>query len=136
MAAIVGGRKQKSITGYTLNRGFQSYRQPGSSFKPLVVYTPQLERNYTPSTIVDDTYFEGGPKNSDGTYSGKIPLRTAVEKSKNVVAWRLFEELTPKVGLSYVLKMNFSEIVDSDYYPAASLGGLTNGASTVEMASG
>ncbi len=136
VAAIVGGRKQKSITGYTLNRGFQSYRQPGSSFKPLVVYTPQLERNYTPSTIVDDTYFEGGPKNSDGTYSGKIPLRTAVEKSKNVVAWRLFEELTPKVGLSYVLKMNFSEIVDSDYYPAASLGGLTNGASTVEMASG
>ena len=31
--------------------------------------------------------------------------------------------------------MNFSKIVDSDYVPAASLGGLTNGASTVEMAS-
>lgn len=136
VVAIVGGRKQKSITGYTLNRAFQSYRQPGSSFKPLVVYTPQLERGYTPSSIVDDTYFEGGPRNSDGTYAGKIPLRTAVEKSKNVVAWKLFEELTPKVGLSYVKKMNFEKIVDSDYYPASSLGGLTNGASTVEMASG
>lgn len=136
VVAIVGGRKQKSTTGYTLNRAFQSYRQPGSSFKPLVVYTPQLERGYTPNTIVDDTYFEGGPRNSDGSYAGKIPLRTAVEKSKNVVAWRLFEELTPEVGLSYVKKMNFAEIVDSDYYPAASLGGLTNGASTVEMASG
>lgn len=136
VVAIVGGRKQKDMTGYTLNRAFQSYRQPGSSFKPLVVYTPQLERNYTPSTIVDDTPFEDGPKNSDGTYAGKIPLRTAVEKSKNVVAWKLFEELTPKVGLSYVQKMNFSEIVDSDFYPAASLGGLTNGVSTVEMASG
>lgn len=136
VVAIVGGRKQKSTTGYTLNRAFQSYRQPGSSFKPLVVYTPQLERSYTPSTIVDDTYFEGGPRNSDGSYAGKIPLRTAVEKSKNVVAWKLFEELTPAVGLSYVKKMNFAEIVDSDYYPAASLGGLTNGASTVEMASG
>lgn len=136
VVAIVGGRKQKDTIGYTLNRAFQSYRQPGSSFKPLVVYTPQLERDYTPNTIVDDTYFEGGPKNSDGTYAGKIPLRTAVEKSKNVVAWKLFEELTPKVGLSYVLKMHFSQIVDSDYYPAASLGGLTNGASTVEMASG
>ena len=135
MVAIVGGRKQKDTIGYTLNRAYQSYRQPGSSFKPLVVYTPQLERSYTPNTIVDDTYFEGGPRNSGGVYLGKIPLRTAVEKSKNVVAWKLFEELTPEVGLSYVKKMNFAEIVDTDYYPAASLGGLTNGASTVEMAS-
>ena len=84
---------------------------------------------------MDDTYFKDGPRNADGRYLGKIPLRTAVEKSKNVVAWRIFQELTPAVGLSYVKKMNFSKIVDSDYVPAASLGGLTNGASTVEMAS-
>lgn len=135
VVAIVGGRKQKSTTGYTLNRAYQSYRQPGSCFKPLVVYTPSLERNYTPDSIVDDSYFEGGPRNSDGSYSGKIPLRRAVEKSKNVVAWKLFEELTPKIGLSYVLKMNFAKIVADDYYPASSLGGLTNGATTVEMAS-
>lgn len=135
VVAIVGGRKQKDTTGYTLNRAFQSARQPGSCFKPVVVYTPQLERDYRPSTIVDDTQFKGGPKNSDGTYLGKIPLRTAVEKSKNVVAWRLIEELTPKVGLSYALKMNFANIVDDDYYPASSLGGLTYGVSTVEMAS-
>ena len=31
--------------------------------------------------------------------------------------------------------MGFAKIVDSDYYPAASLGGLTNGVTTVEMAS-
>ncbi len=135
VVAIVGGRKQKSLTGYTLNRAFQGYRQPGSSFKPIAVYTPQLERDYTPDTIVDDTYFEGGPRNSNGTYSGRVPLRYAIEKSKNVVAWKLFEELTPKVGLSYVLNMNFNRIDDNDYYPAASLGGLTNGVTTVEMAS-
>lgn len=136
VVAIVGGRKQKSGEGYsTLNRGFLSFRQPGSSFKPIAVYTPQLERGYTPDTIVDDTFFEGGPRNSDGSYAGKIPLRTAVEKSKNVIAWKLFEELTPAVGLSYVLKMNFTKIVDNDYFPASSLGGLTNGVSTVEMAS-
>ncbi len=135
VVAIVGGRKQKSTTGYTLNRGYQSYRQPGSCFKPLVVYTPSLERDYTPDSIVDDSYFEDGPKNSDGSYLGKIPLRRAVEKSKNVVAWRLFDELSPKVGLSYVLKMNFANIVADDYYLASSLGGLTNGVTTVEMAS-
>lgn len=135
VVAIVGGRHQKTTTGYTLNRAYQSYRQPGSCFKPIAVYTPCLERDYTPSSIVDDSYFEDGPKNSDGKYLGKIPLRTAVEKSKNVVAWRLFDELTPKVGLSYVLKMNFANIVDNDYFLASSLGGLTNGVTTVEMAS-
>ena len=135
VVAIVGGRKQKSITGYTLNRAYQSYRQPGSCFKPLVVYTPQLERGYTADTIVDDSYFEGGPKNSGSSYAGKVPLRYAVEHSKNVVAWKLFEELTPKVGLSYVLKMNFARIVDDDYYLSSALGGLTNGVSTTEMAS-
>lgn len=135
VVAIVGGRHQKSSTGYTLNRAYQSYRQPGSCFKPIAVYTPCLERDYTPSTIVDDTYFKDGPRNSDGRYLGKIPLRQAVEKSKNVVAWRLFDELTPKVGLSYVLKMDFANIVDNDYFLASSLGGLTNGVTTVEMAS-
>lgn len=135
VVAIVGGRKQKSITTSTLNRGYLTFRQPGSSFKPIAVYTPQLERGYTPDSIVEDKAFEGGPKNSDGRYMGKIPLRTAVEKSRNTVAWRLFEELTPAVGLSYIQNMNFSKIVDNDFVPAASLGGLTNGVSTVEMAS-
>ena len=46
VVAIVGGRKQDS-DNYTLNRAYQSYRQPGSSIKPLLVYTPQLERGYT-----------------------------------------------------------------------------------------
>ncbi|MCR5624323.1 MAG: PBP1A family penicillin-binding protein [Lachnospiraceae bacterium] len=135
VVAIVGGRSQKSLEGYTLNRAFQSPRQPGSSFKPIAVYTPALERDYTPDTIVDDTYFEGGPRNSSGIYQGKIPLRSAVEQSKNVIAWKVFEELTPKVGLSYVLNMNFAHIVDDDFIPAASLGGLTNGVTTTEMAS-
>lgn len=53
VVAIVGGRKQDS-DNYTLNRAYQSYRQPGSSIKPLLVYTPQLERGYTPDTVVDD----------------------------------------------------------------------------------
>lgn len=136
VVAIVGGRKQNNITGYTLNRAFQSYRQPGSSIKPLIVYTPSFEKGYTPESIVDDTYFEGGPRNSGNSYSGKIPIRSAVAASKNVIAWKLFEELTPKKGLSYALKMGFSKIVAQDYYLASSLGGLTNGVSPVEMASG
>lgn len=135
VVAVVGGRKQNT-EGYTLNRAFQSFRQPGSSFKPLVVYTPAFENGYTPSSIVDDSYFNGGPRNSGGVYSGRIPIRRAVAASKNVVAWKLFDEITPRKGLSYVLKMRFSHIVANDYYLASSLGGLTEGVSPLEMASG
>ncbi len=134
VVAIVGGRKQNT-DGYTLNRAYQSYRQPGSSIKPLIVYTPAFERGYTPDTIVEDAPFEGGPKNSNLKYSGKITVRSAVESSKNTIAWKLYEEMSPAVGLQYLLNMNFARIDKNDYYPATSLGGFTKGVSTVEMAS-
>lgn len=134
VVAIVGGRGEVEY-GYSLNRAYQSFRQPGSSIKPLIVYTPLLERNYFPDTIVVDERFSGGPRNANDVYSGEITLRRAVEVSKNTVAWKLFEEvLTPHVGLSYVTDMQFRNIVPSDYVPAASLGGLTYGVCTLEMA--
>lgn len=132
VVAIVGGRYQETL-GYTLNRAYQSFRQPGSAIKPLIVYTPSFEKGYYPDTIVVDEKFEGGPSNANNTYAGEIPVRKAVEQSKNIIAWKLFEELTPKVGLSYLLNMNFTKIDKNDYYPAASLGGFTNGTSPVEM---
>ena len=51
VVAIVGGRSQETDT-YTLNRAFQSPRQPGSSIKPLIVYTPALENGYTSETRI------------------------------------------------------------------------------------
>ncbi len=133
--AIVGGRSQQ-LTGYTLNRAYQSFRQPGSSIKPLIVYTPALERGYTPDSIVNDEKTEGGPSNAGKSYAGKISLRKAVEASKNTVAWNLFEELTPKVGISYLRNMNFSHLEAQDEQMAASLGGFTRGVSALEMAAG
>jgi len=133
--AIVGGRSQ-NLSGYTLNRAYQSFRQPGSSIKPLIVYTPSLERGYTPDSIVKDEPIPNGPKNADKSYAGKISFRTAVAISKNTIAWKLFDELTPQVGLSYIKNMNFSKIESADNQLAAGLGGLTKGVSTLEMASG
>ncbi len=133
VVAEVGGRQQDS-EDYTLNRAFQSPRQPGSSIKPLVVYTPAFERGYYPDTLVVDEKFPGGPRNSGSVYSGEIDLRYAISVSKNTVAWKLFEELTPKTGLSYLTRMGFEHIVSKDYVPAASLGGLTYGVTALEMA--
>mgnify|MGYP002621291730 CR=1 FL=1 len=134
VVAIVGGRSQNTESG-SLNRAFQSFRQPGSTIKPVIVYTPSLERDKTRNTIVNDHKFEDGPSNSGGHYYGNVSIQFAVEHSLNTVAWQLFEELTPEVGLQYLLDMSFSRIVKSDYYLSASLGGLTYGCSAVEMAS-
>lgn len=131
--AIVGGRNQ-DLPGYTLNRAYQSFRQPGSSIKPLIVYTPALERNYTPDTIVQDVKTEEGPSNSNDSYEGNIPLRYAVQTSKNTVAWSMLEELTPITGLSYLKEMNFARLDKQDERPTSALGGFTNGVSAVEMA--
>ncbi len=135
VVAIVGGRTQEDIS-YDYNRAFLSHRQPGSTMKPLIVYAPALENGYAPDTWVEDVKLEEGPKNAGDSYLGRITLRTAVEKSKNVVAWTLFEELTPQKGLSYLLDMNFTAIVQEDYTLSTALGGMKNGASALEMASG
>ena len=134
VVAIVGGRSQDA-TNHTLNRAFQSHRQPGSSIKPLIVYTPSFERGKTPDTIVNDHKFDGGPSNAGDSYYGDVTIRFAVEKSLNTVAWQLYDELTPKVGLQYLKDMNFTNIVKDDYVTATALGGFTTGVSPLEMAS-
>ena len=134
VVAIVGGRSQDAVS-HTLNRAFQSHRQPGSSIKPLIVYTPSFERGKTPDTIVNDHKFDGGPSNSGDSYYGDVTIRFAVQKSLNTVAWQLYDELTPKVGLQYLKDMNFTNIVKDDYVTATALGGFTTGVSTLEMAS-
>lgn len=134
VTAMVGGRSQEDVS-YDYNRGYLSHRPPGSSIKPLVVYTPILERGYTANSTVSDTRISDGPKNSNDQYSGNISLRTAVEKSKNTVAWKLFNELGAENAMQYLLDMRFTEIMPQDYTASAALGGFTKGASTLEMAS-
>lgn len=138
VVAIVGGRSQE--TGlYTLNRAYQSYRQPGSSFKPLAVYAPALNEGYEAKselTNIDVTKAKEMGLSATELSGGKMRLDKAVEKSINGCAWWLFCTLTPQKGLSYVREMEFAKIVPDDYYPASALGGLTYGATTVEMANG
>lgn len=133
VVAIVGGREQ-DIGIYTLNRAYQSFRQPGSSIKPLIVYTPFFELGNTPETMVLDEKIEGGPKAS--YYHGEVTTRYAVEQSLNSVAWSLYEQITPETGLQYLKNMHFSKIESKDIALATSLGGFTKGMSAVEMAAG
>ena len=137
VVAMVGGRSQEGIdAALSLNRAFQSHRQPGSSIKPLVVYTPAFEKGYYPGTYVQDEEIEDGPKNYDGSYMGEIELKEAVQRSLNTVAWQVYQDVTPRYGLGKLKAMHYSMIVDSDNTLATSLGGFTYGVEPVEMASG
>lgn len=135
VVAIVGSRSQDDIDGYTLNRAYQSYRQPGSCIKPVIVYVPYLQLGNNPDTIVNDEKIDGGPSNADGVYAGQMTLRTAVSKSKNTVAWKIYrDDITPKAGIGFLLNMGFHKIWMDKSTNAAALGGFTYGVSTEEMA--
>lgn len=134
VTAIVGGRSQEDVS-YDYNRAYLSSRPPGSSIKPLVVYTPLLERGYTADSVVTDKKETNGPKNANNSYAGSVTLRTAVEKSINTVAWSKFNELGAETAMNYLLQMEYKEIMPQDYTGSAALGGFTRGASTLEMSS-
>ncbi len=132
--AIVGGREQE-YDGYTLNRAFQSHRQPGSAIKPILVYTPALALGYTPDTIILDEEIEGGPDNYYMYYMGEMSLRRAVEISVNTIPWKILDNIGIGNGLAHLKAMEFSKIDTRDYVPAVSIGGMTYGVSSLEMAS-
>jgi penicillin-binding protein 1A len=89
------------------NRATQAWRQPGSSFKPLV-YSAALDNGYTPSTVVIDAPIEvqqgngqvWRPENySAGKYYGPSTLRTGLELSRNTMTVRLAEDIgMPLIG--------------------------------------
>lgn len=141
VVAIIGSRTQEGLESSNYNRAFQYYRQPGSSIKPLIVYTPALMMGYTADSTLKNVdvqqaykaYSEG--KDLDALYGRHVSLRESVEDSLNGPALYTYSKVTPAAGLSYLLKMDFSKIVPDDYYLSSGLGGLTYGVSTVEMAS-
>jgi len=96
--AMVGGRdfdKEK------YNTATQARRQPGSSIKPFV-WTVAIMNGMTPSSIMVDEPFvrtdpwgnTWAPKNFDGEFQGPVTLRTALQKSINVISAKLTERFT------------------------------------------
>lgn len=134
IVAIVGGRG----TSDQYNRAYLSARQPGSSIKPLIDYTPALDTGaYFPSKIMNDHEIENGPKNSGGGYRGNMPMREAVNRSINTIAWQVLQDIGVNKGLSYLGEMKFHKLsyIDNDV-AALAIGGFTNGTRVVDMVKG
>jgi penicillin-binding protein 1A len=118
--ALVGGfdfNKNK------FNHVTQAWRQPGSSFKPFI-YSASLDKGLAPATIINDAplFFSaaetGGqpwePKNYGGGFDGPMTMRTALQKSRNLVSIRILSQIGTKYAQQYITRFGF----DADRHPA------------------
>ncbi len=134
--AVVGGREYTTRQG--LNRAVSSKRQPGSAIKPMLVYSPAIDRfGYNPATMIQDAPvdFNGyKPVNAGGKYSGWVTLRQAIVRSINVPAVRVLND----IGISSA--KDFASSAGITFDPgddslAIGLGGFTRGVTPIELAS-
>lgn len=141
--SMVGGRGNDQW-----NRVTQSYRQPGSAFKPII-YAAALEQGLGPGTVMDDyptIEFSGftvanpgdeirpWPRNFGDQYSGPITFREALNNSKNVVAVKALNEIGISNGLDMAQRLGVSSLTSDDRSLGLALGGLSRGITPLEMA--
>ncbi|WP_045515700.1 PBP1A family penicillin-binding protein [Neobacillus niacini] len=132
--ALVGGRGEHVFRGF--NRATQLRAQPGSTIKPLAVYTPALEEGYTfNSELVDEptSFGEYKPENFSKTYQGKVQMYKALEESLNIPAVWLLNEIGLEKGLDK-LKTFGLPIEKEDKNLAIALGGMSKGVSPEQLA--
>ena len=134
--AIIGGRGSHTFRGF--NRATQLKRQPGSSIKPLAVYTPAVEHGYHFDSMLQDEPHSYGvnnhrPTNLDDIYHGKVPMYQALQNSYNAAAVWLLNKIGLQLGYRSVQKFGI-HLTKADDNLALALGGLHNGVSPLEMA--
>lgn len=161
--AMMGGR---GTTGKQLYNRATNPRQPGSSIKPIAIYGPALQMSYeyseegdsmnldvsegsdwgkyiTAGSIINDAATKDGngkvwPKNVYNGYKGHMTLRSAVQQSVNVCAYKTYLQIERNEGAEYSInmlkKVGITTIDDeNDANPAAlALGGLTRGITPLE----
>lgn len=148
IVAIAGGVGEKK-EDRSLNRAYQSTRQPGSSIKPLAVYAPGVEYNLlTYSSQIHDFHV----KLANGSYypkaagSGKyVTTQKAIQSSLNSTAVQVcntlspaksFEFLKKRFGISTIIESEKTEdgrVVSDINLSAMALGGMAHGVTVTEM---
>ena len=152
LRAMIGGR---NISGSLLFNRATTTRQPGSSIKPLSVYSTALQKGlenarngsgevFTAAYAIDDvpTSLKGRlwPQNVTGRYDGITYLRDAVKRSVNACAVSLYNHLNAEdvvknlenLGITTLVKEGESNDISQG---ALAIGGMTNGVTPLEMAS-
>ncbi|MDJ0720081.1 MAG: penicillin-binding protein 1A [Desulfobacterales bacterium] len=128
--AMIGGR---SFEESQFNRAFQSRRQPGSAFKPLI-YAAAIDKGYTPASIIldspivfEDTErdFTWKPRNYKEKFYGPTRLREALAKSRNVVTVKLLKDIGIDYAIDYSRKLGIHSHLNRDLSIALGSSGVS-----------
>lgn len=149
--AMIGGR---NIVGRKVLNRATSPVQPGSSIKPIAVYTPAIEsKRLNESSVFSDS--EGGyrfeknqgwnPHTTTGGHS-TFDLRTALAKSSNTIAVKIGETLGDTydecvdIMINQLKDFGIHSVIDSKEgqndreFSSLTLGGMAKGISPLDMA--
>ncbi len=143
IVGLVGGTGKK-----TINRGINfatSPRQPGSTMKPLGVYSQLIDKgtiNYSSiytDTPLDNYYGNGkkGPKEWYGYYAGKMTVKDALEHSVNTIpCWLLRDQLGIDTSFNFLKEKYHLTYLNKEDKNLSSLalGGCSRGITTVQSA--
>lgn len=108
--AMVGGT---DFGRSQFNRCTQAYRQPGSSFKPIV-FAAALDKGYRPNDVVLDApvSYPGAvagkrwrPMNYEKKFEGPVTLKRALARSINVVAVKLLDDVGIPTVIDYARRL-------------------------------
>ncbi len=138
LKAMVGGR---NVEGKMLLNRALTTQQPGSSIKPLAVYSSALQYSFnaeakgeklvlddsdgsrwgdyiTAGSIINDKAMTVGgktwPKNWYSGYRGHMSLREAVEQSVNVCAVKVYQQMGPDFPVEQLKKMGITSVVEGN----------------------
>lgn len=142
------GSSQEKTKNLVFDRATQSVLQPGSSIKPVVVYSYAIEKgklNY--SSVVKDEplekykvvngHYVAGPNNWYHSYKGNMLLPDAIEWSANATAVQVMNTISPETAYNQVVTLQgFTHLDEKDKENTGglSIGGLTGGVTVREMA--
>ncbi len=134
IVAVDGGRHQKAERDFS--RAVQMHRMPGSTAKPIFAYGPYIEyKNGNPGTIFYDnkmTYSNGQVlTNSNKTYYGRMTMRQALARSRNIPAVQAFMAVDKKkigefvnnLGIDYYKYDKNGNVTDTNLYESYAIGG-------------
>ncbi len=135
IVSVYGGKDYRKMD---FHRAYQAVRQPGSAFKPLLVYAPLFETTtYTPANSVNAGKLCIGsycPQNYGGVVYGDVTIQDAFRLSHNTPAVRLLDKVGIENAFARLSPFQFEYIQKEDYTYSAALGGLTHGVTIAEMA--
>lgn len=144
--ALVGGLGDKPGND-CFNRATDSVRAPGSTMKPISVYATAVQNNLiTYSTMIPDSPIwiigDNGEKTTwpdnfgwEGGNGALMPVWEAVRHSRNTIAVRTAQMLTPQVCYNQLTQnLGLTTLSESDIaLSPVSLGALTEGIRIVEL---